>query len=76
MQDPNASSGAPPTTVSKIGVYALVNGRSEFREVSVIHEGSDYYVVRSVGTGRKVLRGGDTVIIEGVGLQDGMLIKS
>ena len=70
----SASSQAEP--VRRLGVYALVNGRSEFREVSVIHEGSDYYVVRSVGTGRKVLRGGDTVIIEGVGLQDGMLIKS
>ena len=69
----SASSQAAPAR--RLGVYALVNGRSEFREVSIVHEGGDYYVVRSVGTGRKVLRSGDTVIIEGTGLQDGLLIE-
>jgi len=69
------SSSSQPATVQQVGVYALINGRSEFREVSVVHEGSDYYVVRSVGTGRKVLRSGDTVITGGTGLQDGLLIE-
>ena len=74
-QEPEEGSSAPPATENKTGVYAFVNGRSEFREVSVVHEGSDYYVVRPMGTGRKILRGGDVVITEGTGLQDGLLIE-
>ena len=58
--------------VKKLGAYALVNGRAEFREASIVHEGSDYYVVRPIG--RKILRNGDYIITEGTGLQDGLLI--
>ena len=58
-----------------MGVYALTHGRSEFKEAEIIHEGGDYYVVRPVGSGRKVLRAGDTVITHGTGLQDGLLIE-
>ena len=71
--DGSASSSAAPE--KKLGVYALVNGRSEFRLVEIVHEGSDYYVVHSVGTGRKILRAGDTVITHGTGLTDGQLIE-
>ena len=67
-----ASSAAP---AQKLGVYALVNGRSEFREVEIVHEDSDYYVVRPVGSSRKLLRAGDTVITYGTGLQDGLLLE-
>ncbi len=62
-------------TTSKTGVYALVNGRTEFREVSILYEGSDYYVVRPLGAGRKILRAGDAVITHGTGLQDGLLLE-
>ena len=72
VQEADDDSSAPPVTVTKTGVYAIVNGRSEFREVSVVHEGSDYYVVRPIG--RKILRNGDYIITEGTGLQDGLLI--
>ena len=72
VQEADDDSSAPPVTVTKTGVYAFVNGRSEFREVSVVHEGSDYYVVRPIG--RKILRNGDYTITEGTGLQDGLLI--
>ena len=72
VQEADDNSSAPPVTVTKTGVYAFVNGRSEFREVSVVHEGSDYYVVRPIG--RKILRNGDYIITEGTGLQDGLLI--
>ena len=72
VQEAGDDSSAPPVTVTKTGVYAFVNGRSEFREVSVVHEGSDYYVVRPIG--RKILRNGDYIITEGTGLQDGLLI--
>lgn len=71
-QEPESSTAAAARTV----VYALVNGRTESREVSIVHEGSDYYVVRPVGTGRKVLRDGDTIIVEGTGLQDGLLLEN
>lgn len=70
----DADSSAP-VSVKKTGVFALVNGRSEFREVSIVTEGSDYYVVRPVGADQKILRPGDTVITQGTDLRDGMLIE-
>ena len=72
-EEGDASSAAPPS--SKLVVYALVNGRTEFREVDILYEGSDYYVTRPVGTGRKVLRAGDAVITHGTGLTDGLLLE-
>ena len=59
---------------NRLGVYALVNGRTEFKEVDVVMEGSDYYVVSPVGTGRKILRSGDEIITQATGLQDGQLL--
>lgn len=59
---------------TRIGVYAVVNGRTEFKEVDVMIEGSDYYVVSPVGTGRKILRAGDEIITQALGLQDGQLL--
>ncbi len=75
VQESGEGSDSSPTSVTKSGVYALVNGRVEFREAEIVHEGSDYYVVRPVGAGRKVLRDGDTIIIEGTGLQDGLRLE-
>lgn len=63
------------STVTRTGVYALVNGRTEFREVDILYEGSDYYVTRPLGSGRKILRAGDAVITQGTGLTDGLLIE-
>lgn len=63
------------STVTRTGVYALVNGRTEFREVDILYEGSDYYVTRPLGSGRKILRAGDTVITQGTGLTDGLLLE-
>ena len=63
------------STVTRTGVYALVNGRTEFREVDILYEGSDYYVTRPLGSGRKILRAGDAVITQGTGLTDGLLLE-
>lgn len=73
-QDASGSGSASPA-VTKTGVYALVNGRTEFREVDILYEGSDYYVTRPLGSGRKILRAGDAVITQGTGLTDGLLIE-
>ena len=61
--------------VTRIGVYTLVAGRTEFREVSIIAEGDDYYVVDPVGTGSKILRAGDKVVSRATGLQEGLLLE-
>ena len=75
VQEPEEGSSAPPVTVTKTGVYAFVSGRAEFREASIVHEGDSYYVVRPVGSGRKVLRAGDTIITRATGLQDGLRLE-
>ena len=74
-QEPGEDSSEPPVTTTKTGVYAFVNGRAEFRETAIVHEGDHYYVIRPVGSGRKVLRDGDAIIIHGTGLQDGLRLE-
>ena len=64
-----------PYTVTRLGVYALVAGRTEFKEVEVATEGDDYYVVRPVGSGRTALRAGDEIITQAIGIQDGQLLE-
>ena len=63
------------TQTTRLGVYALVAGRVTFKEVEVLTEGEDYYVVRPVGTGRDALRAGDEIITRGLDLQDGQLLE-
>ena len=60
---------------NRIGVYAVVGGRAEFKEVEIVTEGTDYYVVRSAVSGSAALRAGDTIIVRAVGLYDGQLLE-
>ena len=60
---------------SRLGVYVLVGGRTEFKEVKVVTEGSDYYVVAAADNSSSALRAGDEVIVRGVGLYDGQLLE-
>ena len=71
----SSSSSASPETTTRTVVYALVNGRVKSREVSIVHEGSDYYVVRPLGSGSDALRDGDSIITHGTGLQDGLRLE-
>lgn len=76
VADPSADgSDKSPAVATRTVVYALVNGRIESREVAVVHEDADYYVVHPIGTGYKVLRDGDTVITHGTGLQNGLRLE-
>lgn len=59
---------------NRLGVYVLVAGRTEFKEVEVVAEGGDYYVVRPLEEGRKLLRSGDQVIVKATGLYAGQLL--
>ena len=63
------------TQTTRLGVYALVAGRADFKEIGVLTEGEDYYVVRPLGTGRSVLRAGDEIITRALDLQDGELLE-
>ena len=72
---PAPEEGASAAGENRLVVYALANGRSEQRRVEIVHEGENYYVVRPVGSGRKVLRDGDTIITAATGLQDGLLLE-
>jgi len=60
---------------SRLGVYALVGGRAEFKGVDVVTEGSDYFVVTPTSAGSDALRSGDEVIVRAVGLYDGQLLE-
>ena len=62
-------------TVSRLGVYAIVNGRAVFKEVEVVSEGADFYVLRSVTTGKNALRAGDEIVLRGTGMFDGKVME-
>ncbi|OUQ78795.1 HlyD family efflux transporter periplasmic adaptor subunit [Flavonifractor sp. An100] len=70
--DPDTSQEQEST---RLGVYVLVGGRTEFKEVKVVTEGADYYVVEAADHSSSALRAGDEVIVEGVGLYDGQLLE-
>jgi len=72
---PDSSTSASSAVTTRTVVYALINGRTEAREVSIVHEGDNFYVVRAVGSGRKLLRDGDTIVTHGTGLQDGLRLE-
>ena len=60
---------------NRLGVYALVGGRVEFKRVEVVTEGGGYYVVRAASSGSAALRAGDEIIVRGTGLYDGQLLE-
>lgn len=57
-----------------LGVYVVTAGRAEFKPVTILTEGDDFYVVQSVREDKKALRAGDEVIVEATGLYDGQLL--
>lgn len=63
------------TEHQKLGVYVLVAGRAEFKQVNVVTESQDFYVVTSTSeTAADALRAGDEIIVRAVGLYDGKLM--
>ena len=60
-----------------LGVYVLMAGRAEFKQVKVVTESQDFYVVNGVNaTAADTLRAGDEVIVRAVGLYDGKLMDA
>ena len=60
-----------------LGVYVLMAGRAEFKQVKVVTESQDFYVVNPVdATAVDTLRAGDEVIVRAVGLYDGKLMDA
>lgn len=62
------------TETNTLGVYVVTAGRAEFKPVTILTEGDDFYVVQSVRDDKKALRAGDEVIVEATGLYDGQLL--
>ena len=60
---------------NRLGVYAVVGGRLEFKEVEVVTEGETYYVVQSASSGSEALRAGDEIVVRGVGLYEGQIVN-
>ena len=63
------------TTSQYLGVYALVGGKAEFKQVTVVAESEDFYVVSSANSAAAdALRAGDEVIVRATGLYDGKIM--
>lgn len=63
------------TRVSTTGVYVLVNGQAEFKQVQTMAEGTQFYVIKPLDTGKRVLRAGDQVIVRARDLHDGKVVQ-
>ena len=61
--------------VTRTGVYALIAGRTEFKEVEVLVETEDFCVVKPLGQGREQLQAGDEVVTRAKHLEDGMVLR-
>ncbi len=61
-------------TTQTLGVYIVMAGNAEFQSVTLLAEGSDYYVVESATPGQRPLRAGDEIIAYGTDLYDGKKI--
>lgn len=59
---------------SVTGVYAVVNGQAEFKRAEVLAEGTQFYVVRPLDEGKRVLRAGDEIIVRGHDIYDGKVV--
>lgn len=59
---------------STTGVYVLVNGQAEFKTVQTMAEGTQFYVVKPLDTGKRILRAGNQVIVRARDLHDGKVI--
>ena len=60
-----------------LGVYVLLAGRAEFKQVKVVTESQDFYVVNGVdASAADTLRSEDEVIVRAVGLYDGKLMDA
>ena len=62
------------TQTNTTGVYAVVAGRMEFKPVTILAEGSDFYVVQPAQENSQALRSGDEIIVQGTDLYDGKLL--
>lgn len=63
------------TATRRLGLYALMAGRAEFKEVTILAEGSDFYVVHPAQEGKRALRAGDEIITRATDLYDGKLLE-
>ena len=63
------------TEINTTGVYTVMAGRLEFKPVSILAEGSDFYVVRPAQEGSRALRSGDELVVQGTGLYSGKLVE-
>ncbi len=56
------------------GVYAVSAGYADFIPVSILTEGSDFFVVRSAREDAFALKAGQEIVVHAVGIYDGKLL--
>lgn len=61
--------------VTRTGVYALIAGQTEFKEVDVLITTEDFCVVKPLGTGKELLQAGDEVVTRAKHLEDGLVLR-
>lgn len=60
---------------SRTGVYGVVNNRAEFKQVQVLAQGGQFYVVKPLDEGKTALRAGDQVIVRGKNIHHGSVVE-
>lgn len=57
------------------GIYTIVGIQAEYKPVTIVAEGADYFLVTAADSTRKALRQGEEVIISGLELFDGKVVR-
>ena len=62
------------TETRRTGVYAVINNRAEFKQVEVLAQGGQFYVVKPLDEGKLALRAGDEIVIRGRDIHHGSVV--
>ena len=62
------------TETRRTGVYAVINNRAEFKNVQVLAQGSQFYVVKPLDEGKMALRAGDEIVVRGKNIRHGSVV--
>ena len=58
----------------RTGVYAVINNRAEFKQVQVLAQGGQFYVVKALDEGKLALRAGDEIVLRGKDIRHGSVV--
>ena len=74
LTDTTTDEAGKQVQTRRTGVYAVINNRAEFKNVQVLAQGSQFYVVKALDEGKMALRAGDEIVVRGKNIRHGSVV--